>query len=128
MRSEYRIVCSQSAITSRFWPFIGFPLTTLEVRVVVILMHGHYYFCRIDYCFPLHSGSINHRVIPRGATDRKRRDISPKSTREDKVIDARRGVTLTMLDHIGLMCPQTESDDVDKHTKVFREALNELVA
>ena len=107
MRSENRIACSQSAITSRFWPFIGFPFTTWEVRVVVILMHGHYYFRRIDYCCPLDSGSINHRVIPRGTTDRKRRDISPKSTREDKVIDARRGVTLTMLDHIGLkqLCP-----------------------
>src|SRR5689334_14946688 len=102
MRSEYRITSSQSAITSRFWPFPGFPFATWQVRVVVILMHGHYYFGRIDYYCPLHSGSINHRVIPGGTTDRKRRDISPKSTREDKVIDARGGVTFTMLDHIGL--------------------------
>ena len=29
---------------------------------------------------------------------------------------------------MALMCPQTEPEDVDKHTKVFREALNELVA
>src|SRR5215475_2290636 len=107
MHSKYRIVSSQCAITSRFGPFKRFPFTTWEMRVVVILMHGHYYFRRIDYCCPLDSSSINHCVIPRGTTDRKRRDISPKSTREDKVIDARRGVTLTMLDYIGTkqLCP-----------------------
>jgi hypothetical protein len=27
---------------------------------------------------------------------------------------------------MALMSPQTEADDVDRHTKVFREALREL--
>jgi glutamate-1-semialdehyde 2,1-aminomutase len=39
-----------------------------------------------------------------------------------------RGILLTPFHNMALMCPQTETDDVDKHTKVFREALNELVA
>ena len=37
-----------------------------------------------------------------------------------------RGILLTPFHNMALMCPQTEADDVDKHTKVFREALNEL--
>ena len=39
-----------------------------------------------------------------------------------------RGILLTPFHNMALMCPQTEPEDVDKHTKVFREALNELVA
>jgi glutamate-1-semialdehyde 2,1-aminomutase len=39
-----------------------------------------------------------------------------------------RGILLTPFHNMALMCPQTETDDVDKHTRVFREALNELVA
>jgi glutamate-1-semialdehyde 2,1-aminomutase len=39
-----------------------------------------------------------------------------------------RGILLTPFHNMALMCPQTEAEDVDKHTKVFREALNELVA
>jgi hypothetical protein len=29
---------------------------------------------------------------------------------------------------MALMCPQTEVEDVDKHTRVFREAVKELAA
>ncbi len=39
-----------------------------------------------------------------------------------------RGILLTPFHNMALMCPQTEADDVDKHTKVFREALTELLA
>jgi glutamate-1-semialdehyde 2,1-aminomutase len=39
-----------------------------------------------------------------------------------------RGILLTPFHNMALMCPQTETEDVDKHTKVFREALNELLA
>jgi glutamate-1-semialdehyde 2,1-aminomutase len=39
-----------------------------------------------------------------------------------------RGILLTPFHNMALMCPQTEIDDVEKHTKVFREALNELLA
>jgi glutamate-1-semialdehyde 2,1-aminomutase len=37
-----------------------------------------------------------------------------------------RGILLTPFHNMALMAPQTESDDVDKHTKVFREAVREL--
>ena len=39
-----------------------------------------------------------------------------------------RGILLTPFHNMALMCPQTEAEDVDKHTKVFREAVKELVA
>ena len=39
-----------------------------------------------------------------------------------------RGILLTPFHNMALMCPQTETEDVEKHTKVFREALNELLA
>ena len=39
-----------------------------------------------------------------------------------------RGILLTPFHNMALMCPQTEPEDVDKHTKIFREALNELLA
>ena len=39
-----------------------------------------------------------------------------------------RGILLTPFHNMALMCPQTEADDVDKHTKVFREAVRELAA
>ena len=38
-----------------------------------------------------------------------------------------RGILLTPFHNMALMSPQTEADDVDKHTKVFREAVKELV-
>jgi glutamate-1-semialdehyde 2,1-aminomutase len=38
-----------------------------------------------------------------------------------------RGILLTPFHNMALMCPQTEAEDVDKHTKVFREAVNELM-
>jgi glutamate-1-semialdehyde 2,1-aminomutase len=38
-----------------------------------------------------------------------------------------RGVLLTPFHNMALMSPQTENDDVDRHTKVFREAVKELV-
>ncbi len=38
-----------------------------------------------------------------------------------------RGILLTPFHNMALMCPQTENDDVDRHTKVFREAAGELV-
>jgi glutamate-1-semialdehyde 2,1-aminomutase len=38
-----------------------------------------------------------------------------------------RGVLLTPFHNMALMSPQTEKDDVDLHTKVFREAVKELV-
>jgi glutamate-1-semialdehyde 2,1-aminomutase len=37
-----------------------------------------------------------------------------------------RGILLTPFHNMALMSPQTEEDDVDKHTKVFREAVREL--
>jgi glutamate-1-semialdehyde 2,1-aminomutase len=38
-----------------------------------------------------------------------------------------RGVLLTPFHNMALMSPQTEAEDVDRHTKVFREAVKELV-
>jgi len=38
-----------------------------------------------------------------------------------------RGILLTPFHNMALMSPQTESEDVDQHTKMFREALKELV-
>src|SRR5579872_1046664 len=37
-----------------------------------------------------------------------------------------RGILLTPFHNMALMCPQTEADHVDRHTKVFREAVKEL--
>ena len=37
-----------------------------------------------------------------------------------------RGILLTPFHNMALMSPQTESEDVDRHTKVFREAVREL--
>jgi glutamate-1-semialdehyde 2,1-aminomutase len=37
-----------------------------------------------------------------------------------------RGILLTPFHNMALMSPQTENDDVDRHTKVFREAVREL--
>src|SRR5438067_1506302 len=39
-----------------------------------------------------------------------------------------RGILLTPFHNMALMCPQTEAEHVDKHTKIFREAVNELAA
>src|SRR6478752_6707698 len=39
-----------------------------------------------------------------------------------------RGILLTPFHNMALMCPQTEPEDVDKHTRVFRECVRELVA
>jgi len=39
-----------------------------------------------------------------------------------------RGILLTPFHNMALMSPQTENDDVDRHTKVFREAVKELAA
>jgi len=39
-----------------------------------------------------------------------------------------RGILLTPFHNMALMCPQTEADDVDRHTKVFREAVKELTS
>ena len=38
-----------------------------------------------------------------------------------------RGILLTPFHNMALMCPQTEADDVDQHTRVFRECVKELV-
>ena len=38
-----------------------------------------------------------------------------------------RGILFTPFHNMALMSPQTEKDDVDRHTKVFREAVRELV-
>ena len=37
-----------------------------------------------------------------------------------------RGILLTRFHNMALMSPQTEKDDVDEHSKVFREAVREL--
>ncbi|MGA8866810.1 MAG: aspartate aminotransferase family protein [Candidatus Sulfotelmatobacter sp.] len=37
-----------------------------------------------------------------------------------------RGVLLTPFHNMALMSPQTENEDVDRHTKIFREAVKEL--
>jgi len=39
-----------------------------------------------------------------------------------------RGILLTPFHNMALMSPQTEQEDVDKHTKIFRDAVNELAA
>jgi len=39
-----------------------------------------------------------------------------------------RGILLTPFHNMALMCPQTQADDVDQHTRVFREGLKELVS
>jgi glutamate-1-semialdehyde 2,1-aminomutase len=39
-----------------------------------------------------------------------------------------RGILLTPFHNMALMSPQTDTDDVDQHTRVFREAVKELVA
>jgi len=39
-----------------------------------------------------------------------------------------RGILLTPFHNMALMSPQTEAEDVDQHTRVFREAVMELVA
>jgi glutamate-1-semialdehyde 2,1-aminomutase len=39
-----------------------------------------------------------------------------------------RGILLTPFHNMALMCPATEADDVDRHSRVFREAVTELVA
>jgi len=38
-----------------------------------------------------------------------------------------RGILLTPFHNMALMCPQTEAEDVDRHTNIFREAVKELV-
>jgi glutamate-1-semialdehyde 2,1-aminomutase len=38
-----------------------------------------------------------------------------------------RGILLTPFHNLALMCPQTEIEDVDRHTKVFRDAVKELL-
>src|ERR1700722_400116 len=38
-----------------------------------------------------------------------------------------RGILLTPFHNMALMSPQTEADDVDRHTRVFREAVKELL-
>jgi glutamate-1-semialdehyde 2,1-aminomutase len=37
-----------------------------------------------------------------------------------------RGILLTPFHNMALMSPQTEAEDLDRHTKVFREAVKEL--
>jgi glutamate-1-semialdehyde 2,1-aminomutase len=39
-----------------------------------------------------------------------------------------RGILLTPFHNMALMSPQTEAEDVDQHSKVFRQCLSELVA
>ena len=39
-----------------------------------------------------------------------------------------RGILLTPFHNMALMSPQTESEDVDRHSRVFREAVGELVS
>ena len=39
-----------------------------------------------------------------------------------------RGILLTPFHNMALMSPQTEAEDIDRHTQVFRSALQELVA
>jgi glutamate-1-semialdehyde 2,1-aminomutase len=39
-----------------------------------------------------------------------------------------RGVLMTPFHNMALMCPATTEADVDRHTEVFAEALDELVA
>jgi glutamate-1-semialdehyde 2,1-aminomutase len=39
-----------------------------------------------------------------------------------------RGILLTPFHNMALMSPQTDGDDVNRHTKVFREAVKELVS
>jgi glutamate-1-semialdehyde 2,1-aminomutase len=38
-----------------------------------------------------------------------------------------RGILLTPFHNMALMCPQTDNEDVDNHTKAFRNAVDELV-
>ena len=38
-----------------------------------------------------------------------------------------RGILLTPFHNMALMSPQTEKEDVDLHSKVFRDAVRELI-
>jgi len=38
-----------------------------------------------------------------------------------------RGILLTPFHNMALMSPSTDKDDIDQHTRVFREAVKELV-
>jgi glutamate-1-semialdehyde 2,1-aminomutase len=39
-----------------------------------------------------------------------------------------RGILLTPFHNMALMSPQTSAEDIDEHTRVFREAAMELVS
>jgi glutamate-1-semialdehyde 2,1-aminomutase len=39
-----------------------------------------------------------------------------------------RGILLTPFHNMALMSPATQQEDIDRHTKVFREALKALIA
>ena len=38
-----------------------------------------------------------------------------------------RGILLTPFHNMALMCPATTAEDVDRHTEVFNQAVDELV-
>jgi glutamate-1-semialdehyde 2,1-aminomutase len=38
-----------------------------------------------------------------------------------------RGILLTPFHNMALMCPATAAEDVDEHSKVFRDAVRELM-
>ena len=38
-----------------------------------------------------------------------------------------RGILLTPFHNMALMCPATSKDDIDHHSRVFREVVKELV-
>jgi len=73
--------------------------------------------CRAEYLF--------HSDAPRNGTE-AHDAMDFELERFMHLYTMNRGILLTPFHNMALMSPQTEGDDVDKHTKVFREALKEI--
>ncbi|MGC2822608.1 MAG: aspartate aminotransferase family protein [Candidatus Sulfotelmatobacter sp.] len=74
--------------------------------------------CRAEYMFT--------RDAPKNG-DEAHRAMDFELERFMHLYAMNRGILLTPFHNMALMSPQTEKDDVDLHTKVFREAVRELV-
>jgi glutamate-1-semialdehyde 2,1-aminomutase len=75
--------------------------------------------CRAEYSFtpePAKNGAQAHAAV----------DF--KLERFLHLFAMNRGILLTPFHNMALMCPQTDGSDVDHHTRVFREAVKELVS
>ena len=73
-------------------------------------------------------GRVPLRLSRRRATARSRRP--PPTSELDEYLHlylANRGVLITPFHNMALMCPATTEADVDLHTRLFGEAVAELV-